>query len=120
MNKDPETAVLFDDCTYSDAQELLYHGLPYTGAVIERGPEGQIVSLQNFRLGVPDGLSRLWDHQGRVKSETDYAFGMRKAMREWHPNGQLKREVLYGDPRQPRVIHDLAWDAAGNPIAPGT
>ncbi len=60
----PASAVPFDDCDYSLSQELLYHGAPYTGAVVEYGPAGQVVSLQWFRDGILDGRSCIWTHAG--------------------------------------------------------
>lgn len=113
MDKDIASAVSFDDCDYSDAQELLYRGQPYTGTVVERGPHGQVIALQRFRHGIPDGLTRIWGHDGSLRSETDYAFGMSKSRRHWHPNGQLKSEVLYDG--RGKVTSNGAWDDQGNP-----
>ncbi len=115
---EPTPAVLFDDCDYSDAHELMYKGVPYTGAVIERGAQGQILSLQHFRRGILDGLSRCWDSKGALQSETDYAFGWPKYLREWHANGQLKRDVLYHASPRTGVVHDNAWDKSGQPVDP--
>lgn len=109
----PASAVDFDDCDYSDAQELLHGGQPFTGAVVERGPQGQIVSLQWFRFGIPDGISRIWSHEGQLQQEIDYAFGMPTCHREWHANGQLSLEIFFG--KMGIVTTAAAWDEGGNP-----
>lgn len=109
----PASAVDFDDCEYSDAQELLYGGEPFTGAVVERGPQGQIVTLQWFRFGIPDGISRIWSHEGQLRQEIDYAFGLPKFRKEWHANGQLALEMVFDSLAQ--VTHKAAWDEAGKP-----
>ena len=112
----PVSAVPFDDCDYSLSQELLYHGAPYTGAVVEYGPQGQVVSLQWFRDGIPDGRSCIWTHAGQLREEAEYALGLRKRLRRWHPNGQLSLEILY-DARA-RVVQSSAWDETGTPVDP--
>jgi hypothetical protein len=110
--------VLFDDCDYSDAQELLYEGEPYTGTVVERGPAGQLITEQHFRAGVLDGVSRAWNLEGTVIREREYNFGMYKRWREWHANGQLKRDIRYD--ALGHVTVDGAWDALGRPIDPAS
>jgi antitoxin component YwqK of YwqJK toxin-antitoxin module len=115
---EPTPTVLLDDCDYSDAQELLYKGVPFTGTVVERSADGRIISLQSFRHGIQDGLSRVWDTTGTLRLETDYAFGMRRFRREWHANGQIKRDIDYGYLAPSGVAHDLAWDETGNPVDP--
>jgi antitoxin component YwqK of YwqJK toxin-antitoxin module len=108
------TRVEFDDCEYSDAQELLHAGEPYTGVVVETAAGGRLVSEQSFKRGIPDGLSRVWFDNGQLSKETAFEFGIRQRLRQWHRNGQLLRDVVYGD--RGKVLSDSAWDERGRPV----
>lgn len=113
-----EQRVLFDDCEYSDAQELMYEGQPFSGVVIEEGLRGQLLTERHFRQGIPDGLSRIWYHDGTLKQESEFAFGMRRYHREWYPNGRPRRALIYDPKGHP--VSDNAWDETGREIEAST
>jgi antitoxin component YwqK of YwqJK toxin-antitoxin module len=113
MNTMTASRVEFDDCEYSDAQELLHEGEPYTGVVTETARGGRLMTEQTFTRGILDGLSRAWYDNGQLSDETMYAFGIPRQAREWHRNGRLKREVAYDN--RGKVVTDSAWDENGRP-----
>jgi antitoxin component YwqK of YwqJK toxin-antitoxin module len=106
--------VEFDDCDYSDAQELLHDGEPYTGVVVETAAGGRLMSEQSFKRGIPDGLSRVWFDNGQLSNETLFEFGLRLRLRQWHRNGQLRRDVVYDG--RGKALSDSAWDERGHPV----
>lgn len=118
MNTMTTEPVLFDDCEYSDSQELLHDGEPYTGVVVEYAPDGTLITEEHYRSGIRDGGSRGWYHSGVLREEADYAFGLRRFLREWHRNGQPRRELHYDD--RGRTVSDQAWDANGQPVDPAS
>ncbi len=114
MNTMTASRVEFDDCAYSDAQELLYEGQPYTGVVTETAPGGRLMTEQSFTRGILDGRSRAWYANGQLSDETVYAFGIPRQAREWHRAGQLRRDVTYDS--RGKVVTDDAWDESGRPV----
>ena len=47
----------------------------FSGLVVQRSPEGRIISSVNFKDGRRDGLSRAWHPSGGKKSEEEWKEG---------------------------------------------
>ncbi|MEU8292163.1 hypothetical protein [Streptomyces pseudogriseolus] len=102
------------DVDMDDAQRLLYRGEPFTGEVTEH-LQGKLVSLDVYRDGIQDGLSREWYKDGTPRSEGTVRDGLpRGEFREWHANGVLaSRKVFDNDGLTLR--EDDQWDETGRP-----
>lgn len=86
----------FDEVDPTDSLEYVVDGQPYTGEVIETGPDGEMRELITVVDGLPQGPSRSWYADGTLKSE-EMAFRGRPVgtAREWHPNGALASESRF-------------------------
>lgn len=53
---------------------------------------------RNYKDGKLDGVSRVWEMDGQIKTKINYKDGKRDGLyREWYDNGQLYYEVNYKD-----------------------
>ncbi|WP_261718771.1 hypothetical protein [Streptomyces sp. FZ201] len=99
----------------TEGQLLLYRGEPFTGNVAEY-LSGNLVSLDAYTDGIPNGLSQEWYEDGTPRSEGMVRNGLpRGEFKEWHRNGVLaSRQVFDADGLT--VREHCEWDEEGRPV----
>lgn len=99
---------------HGDDLRLEFQGEPFTGEVVEE-VDGELLSQDFYTNGVPDGPTREWWPNGRLRAEGEVRFGLpRGVFREWHENGRLAVEKHFDDAGA--VATALYWDEKGTPI----
>lgn len=79
-----------DDVEWDDSMVLLHNGEPVTGEVVETTVDGVVLSSDQYVDGVPDGATREWWADGRLKAEGTVRRGrLVGTYREWHEDGEL-------------------------------
>ena len=69
---------------------------PFTGAVREFGPKGEVVAEDKMIDGLYEGLSQSWYPSGPLRREAHFLHdSLHGPYREWHENGQLKNDGEY-------------------------
>lgn len=76
--------------------DSFYEGEPFTGIAVEFGPAGERVAEVPYRIGKMHGPSRVWDLDGRLRSEEYRAVGSpHGAFRNWDQHGRLVSEEIW-------------------------
>jgi antitoxin component YwqK of YwqJK toxin-antitoxin module len=95
-----------------DAGRVVRQGTPVTGEVAEYGNDGALLSVETYRDGIHDGVSRIYYADGTLKSERWYEFGVSVGTaRWWYSNRQLKEEITYDG--QGSVVNHQTWNDDG-------
>lgn len=104
-----------DDTEWDDGLFLLHGGEPFTGEVEEKNADGRLVSLETYRNGLADGTALYWHPNGQLKSEviSDMGHAVGRS-REWHENGTLAVEKTFDDGG--RLVEVRRWDENGEPV----
>lgn len=92
---------------------VLHDGAPYSGEVVRRASNGQVVALTMYYKGFEDGVSLEWypDGQPRVEGHSRYRVGAVGVWREWHQCGALAAEYGFSDNGRLQFVR--RWNAAG-------
>lgn len=64
------------------------------GDFIEFYNDGKIKSIQHMKRGTISGIESIWYHNGVLKSETKYEYGVCLTFKEWDEEGTLIDEKL--------------------------
>ncbi|MDG4835724.1 hypothetical protein O7631_04245 [Micromonospora sp. WMMD967] len=105
----------YDDVETEDDLRVTYQGEPFTGEVVERSPQGQVVALTTYFEGMEDGPSAEWYPTGERKAEGSVRYGTAVGVHEeWHRNGNLASRVEFDD--QGRMLSQQRWAEDGTPI----
>lgn len=106
--------ITMDELEYDNSQRRLYRGIPYTGTAWEFYVNGEVMTEQTFREGVPHGVSRAYRPGERIESERWHDYGRRNGRwRTWHENGRLADELIY---ERGHIVSRSAWTEDGRPI----
>ncbi|MEU1362484.1 hypothetical protein ABZ356_21885 [Micromonospora zamorensis] len=107
--------VEYDDVETEDDLRVTYQGEPFTGEVIERSPQGQVIALTTYFKGTEDGLSTEWYPSGERKAEGSARYGIAVGVHEeWHRNGNPAARVEFDD--QGKLLSRHRWAEDGTPI----
>lgn len=84
-----------DDLTYSGEGIYELDGIPFTGVAVELGADGVVISETTYKQGQLFGRSREWHPNGRLILEVVYGgVEDRNYLREWYAGGQAKAEEV--------------------------
>jgi len=88
-------------------------GEPYSGEVVRRAPDGQVIALTTYLQGFEDGMSLEWfaDGRRRVVGRSRYGVGAVGVWRVWHRCGALAAEYGFSDTGRPQFVR--RWDPSG-------
>ncbi|MET8553216.1 toxin-antitoxin system YwqK family antitoxin [Micromonospora zamorensis] len=107
--------VEYDDVETEDDLRVTYQGETFTGEVIERSPQGQVIALTTYFKGTEDGLSTEWYPSGERKAEGSARYGIAVGVHEeWHRNGNPAARVEFDD--QGKLLSRHRWAEDGTPI----
>jgi antitoxin component YwqK of YwqJK toxin-antitoxin module len=107
----------YDDLELDD-QLALRDGVPFTGIVYSKRPDGSLESEGFYRDGLPDGKQEQYYPGGQVEQRWIAVRGKGSSeVRTWHRNGRLRSVATYVDQR---LTGAQAWDDGGEPIEFGT
>jgi antitoxin component YwqK of YwqJK toxin-antitoxin module len=105
----------YDDVETEDDLQVTYQGELFTGEVVERSPQGQIIALTTYVKGMEDGLSAEWYPTGERKAEGSARYGTAVGVHEeWHRNGNPATRVEFDD--QGKMLSRQRWAEDGTPI----
>ncbi|MCA1186954.1 MULTISPECIES: toxin-antitoxin system YwqK family antitoxin [unclassified Saccharopolyspora] len=109
-----------EDDIEMDPTGLVFHrGEPFTGVVVERSADGELVSTRSYFAGYPDGPYREWRSSGRLRKDGRMRDGRSVGShREWHANGRLAERREF-DAAGNLVRHER-WDRGGNLVVEPT
>ncbi|MEU7948458.1 hypothetical protein AB0C50_27545 [Micromonospora taraxaci] len=94
---------------------MTYQGDLFTGEVVERSPQGQVIALTTYFEGMEDGPSAEWYPTGERKAEGSARYGTAVGVHEeWHRNGNPASRVEFDD--QGRMLSRQRWAEDGTPI----
>ncbi len=106
--------VEFDDVDTDDDTRVEYQGEPFTGEVVERAPDGQVIALTSYFNGVEDGPTTEWYPTGELKATGSVAHGRAVGLHEeWYRDGTLAAQDEFDE--RGRHLARRRWDEAGNP-----
>jgi antitoxin component YwqK of YwqJK toxin-antitoxin module len=109
----------FSKVSWDEFALLIHDGEPFTGEVVEKTANGEIVAVTSYVNGREDGPSTEWYPSGQVKARGEARFGEAVGVHQvWHANGQLAAETVFDD--QGKRLSNREWDEAGNVIAEST
>jgi antitoxin component YwqK of YwqJK toxin-antitoxin module len=101
------------DDVEDDGGLVFHQGEPFTGEVVEQGPDGSLATLYTYDTGTEDGPYREWYPDDRPYKEGTMRMGLPVGLhRRWHPNGVLAEETLFGDHAD--HLGHRKWDENGN------
>ncbi|WP_433648615.1 toxin-antitoxin system YwqK family antitoxin [Micromonospora zamorensis] len=107
--------VEYDDVETEDDLRVTHQGELFTGEVVERSPQGQVIVVTTYFKGMEDGLSAEWYPSGERKAEGSARYGMAVGVHEeWHRNGNPAARVEFDD--QGKLISRQRWAEDGTPI----
>ncbi|MCZ7377847.1 toxin-antitoxin system YwqK family antitoxin [Micromonospora sp. WMMC250] len=105
----------YDDVETEDDLRVTYQGEPFTGEVVERSPQGQVIALTTYFEGMEDGPSAEWYPTGERKAEGNVRYGTAVGVHEeWHRNGNPASRVEFDN--QGRMLSRQRWAEDGTPI----
>ncbi|GAA3362289.1 toxin-antitoxin system YwqK family antitoxin [Saccharopolyspora gregorii] len=109
-----------EDDIEMDPTGLVFHrGEPFTGVVVERSADGELVSTRSYFAGYPDGHYQEWRSSGRLRKDGRMRDGRSVgSQREWHANGRLAERREF-DAAGNLVRHER-WDRGGNLVVEPT
>ncbi|MEU6014606.1 hypothetical protein ABZ826_11265 [Streptomyces sp. NPDC047515] len=94
-------------------QRLLYQGELFTGEAVEYFGQ-QVVALDEYVDGLPNGRSRAWYPDGTLRSEGRNQDGRPMGeFKRWHPNGVLQQRRVF-DGSVASLAEEDKWDDKGN------
>ncbi|HEY0637141.1 MAG TPA: hypothetical protein VGD67_05805 [Pseudonocardiaceae bacterium] len=95
------------------AGRVLHEGVPVTGEVVSRSPEGRVIARIRYLQGLEDGPSLEWypDGSRRAEGSSRYGVGAVGVWRGWHPCGAPAAEYGFSD--NGRLLFVRRWDQAG-------
>ncbi|MEU5009510.1 hypothetical protein AB0G35_04300 [Streptomyces sp. NPDC021749] len=93
---------------------LVYHeDKPFTGEVVTRAENGQIVSIVNYVEGTESGRQEHWYSDGSKKAEGSSRLGVPVGeWHKWHSNGQLAERSVFNS--RGEYMRRQRWDKSGN------
>ncbi|MEU7674674.1 hypothetical protein AB0C42_07670 [Micromonospora taraxaci] len=104
-----------DDVATEDDLRVTYQGELFTGEVVERSPQDQIIALTTYFKGIEDGLSAEWYPTGERKAEGTARYGMAVGVHEeGHRNGSPATRVEFDE--QGKMLSRQRWAEDGTPI----
>ncbi|MGC5306229.1 toxin-antitoxin system YwqK family antitoxin [Micromonospora zamorensis] len=107
--------VEYDDVETEDDLRVTYQGELFTGEVVERSPQGQVIALTTYFKGMEDGLSAEWYPSGERKAEGSVRYGTAVGVHEeWHRNGNPAARIEFDD--QGKLLSRHRWAEDGTPI----
>ncbi|MGW8554127.1 toxin-antitoxin system YwqK family antitoxin [Streptomyces tubercidicus] len=102
-----------EDSYFDDDMLLCHDDAPFTGEVVARDANGQVIGLLNYVEGVEWGPHCQWYPDGSKKKEGTAQRGVAVGdWRKWHPNGQLAEHSVYNSQGWP--VRRQQWDENGN------
>ncbi|CCH15527.1 toxin-antitoxin system YwqK family antitoxin [Micromonospora lupini] len=107
--------VEYDDVETEDDLRVTYQGDLFTGEVVERSPQGQVIAITTYFNGMEDGLSTEFYPSGERKAEGSARYGTAVGVhQEWHRNGNLAARLEFDD--QGKLLSRHRWAEDGTPI----
>lgn len=107
--------VEYDDVETEDDLRVTYQGEPFTGEVVERSPQGQVIALTTYFNGMEDGLSAEWYPGGERKAEGSVSYGTAVGVHEeWHRNGNTAARIEFDN--QGKLLSCHRWAEDGTPV----
>ena len=77
---------------------VFYQGIPFTGTVVCRFPNGSLARSLGYAQGLRDGLSKAWYGDGRLESLRLFRQGLRQGTHEsWWPDGRRRFRHRFRD-----------------------
>jgi antitoxin component YwqK of YwqJK toxin-antitoxin module len=102
-----------EDIEFSESGFAYYQGAPFTGELVMRGSEDEVLALTSYDSGVEEGLARTWDPDGSLLSEGEFRNGQPVGTwRHWRTNGRLSGERVYDD--RGNILRRREWDEDNN------
>lgn len=91
---------------------VFFNGEPYTGEVVEQGPDGGLGSLYTYDDGALDGPYREWFPDQQLVVEGEMAGGVHVGvLRKWSSRGHRVEEVRFDE--LGREVGRRRWDENG-------
>ncbi|MFI6267290.1 toxin-antitoxin system YwqK family antitoxin [Micromonospora zamorensis] len=107
--------VEYHDVETEDDLRVTHQGELFTGEVVERSPQGQVIALTTYFKGMEDGLSAEWYPSGERKAEGSARYGTAVGVyEEWHRNGNPAARVEFDG--QGKLLSRQRWAEDGTPI----
>ncbi|WP_424185065.1 toxin-antitoxin system YwqK family antitoxin [Actinokineospora sp. G85] len=108
-----QTRVTVDEVDMDEDLKVYLNDQPFTGEVVEHGPDGVLVGLTTYSNGVEDGPSLAWWPDGTPRVHGEVLNGLAIGMHEKrHPNGTLAAsDELDGQGHQ---LSRKRWDENGH------
>ncbi|GAA4023170.1 hypothetical protein GCM10022247_54340 [Allokutzneria multivorans] len=108
-----------DDVDVEGENVYFYEGAPFTGELVETGPDGRIVEFMAVREGLQHGETCARYPDGRRKFHGQCVKGRAVGTnRAWHQNGQLAVEKVFDD--NGTLLSEQMWDENGSPLPTGS
>ena len=108
-----EPRIDYDELELDDQLALL-NGMPFTGVVTSRYPDGALESEGRYREGLPEGEQRRWYPDGQLERRWIAIRGKGSSEEwSWRPDGR-PRSHRRNEGWRPVELE--AWDEAGRPI----
>jgi antitoxin component YwqK of YwqJK toxin-antitoxin module len=102
----------FDEVNWDDDALVIHDGVPFTGEVVEKAPNGAIVAVTGYVDGYEDGPSTEWYPTGELKARGVTRLGRAVGVHQvWYRNGQLATERAFDGQGHQLSIRE--WDEAG-------
>ncbi|MGW3786101.1 toxin-antitoxin system YwqK family antitoxin [Micromonospora chokoriensis] len=107
--------VEYDDVETEDDLRVSHQGELFTGEVVERSPQGQIIAITTYFKGIEDGPSAEWYPSGERRAEGSARYGTAVGVHEeWHRNGNPAARFEFDD--QGKMLSRQRWAEDGTPI----
>ncbi|MGK5738714.1 toxin-antitoxin system YwqK family antitoxin [Micromonospora sp. URMC 103] len=107
--------VEYDDVETEDDLRVTYQGQPFTGEVVERSSQNQVIAITTYFNGIEDGPSAEWYPTGERKAAGTVRYGMAVGVHEeWHRNGNLAARSEFDD--QGNLLSRYRWAEDGTPL----
>ncbi|MDA3646477.1 hypothetical protein LZ318_04500 [Saccharopolyspora indica] len=102
-----------DDLDGEPCGPVLYEGKRFTGESVDELPDGTLISLTSYANGLQDGPDQEWYTDGSKRAEGLFRQGVPIGVhRTWDPDGRLVREIEFSDGG--RILRRRGFDTAGN------
>jgi antitoxin component YwqK of YwqJK toxin-antitoxin module len=107
--------VEYDDVKTEDDLRVTHQGEPFTGEVVERSPQGQVIAVTTYFNGMEDGSSTEWYPTGERRAAGSARYGLAVGVHEeWYRNGSLAIRSEFDD--HGRLLSRHRWAPDGTPL----
>lgn len=103
-----------DDDLGWDGDQRVHGGTPYSGSAYLLHPDGSLALRVTYRDGFEEGICREWHPNGELKREWFAGRGRATGkIEEWHAGGKIRSVGVYEFSAEIRYDE---WDESGNLI----